>query len=127
MTKLFCICCIVILLFQVIAAFLKWLMKKLENSGHTALYILIGAVVTCGVLAVRLPAVREQLYPLLKPLMADLNFKPFVQLIEFLILTSLMRMMYEHFVLKLKYSRLDWILFILLGAGWTVLTFCFWM
>ena len=126
MTRLLLIFCLVTVLAHVVVTFLRWLLVKLERSSHDVLYLMATVLVTGVLLVLKAPPVREWLVALVKPVATELGFAAVVYAIEFVLVTAMLRMLFEQFVLRMTYSKAEWILSCVLFGGWTALTFLFW-
>ena len=126
MTRTLLIFCLVTVLAHAGVTFLRWLLVKLERSSHDVLYLMATVLVTGGLLVLKAPPVKEWLVALIKPVAAELGFAAVVYAIEFVLVTAMLRMLFEQFVLRMTYSKAEWILSCVLVGGWTVLTFLFW-
>ena len=122
MTKLFCICCIVVLVVQVAVVIIRWLMEELEKKGLENLLIAVGTLTTAVVLCLRLPVVNRAIKDAVKPMFVNQDFSQIVYLLDFIVITTMFRMMFEHFVLHLHYKKLEWIFFALVFLFFTLWT-----
>ena len=102
MNKLFYISCIVIVLVQAGVTFLRWLVEELDDHGHEVIAYILGILLTGGALAVKLPFIHDPLVEALKPMFVNMDFTPFLYLLEFTVATTVLRMLFEHFVLHLR-------------------------
>lgn len=114
---------LIILGLHTAAAFLRWLVARLEKSRHDTLFIILCVCISGGLLALRLPSVHDWLKAAI--MTANPDFAQMLLLIEFACLTLLFRMLFEQFVLSLPYKKWEWIGAVLLAAGFTVLFFLF--
>lgn len=117
------ICAAVIVLVQAGVVILRWTVETLQKRGHEIFAFLAGILITAAVLTLKLPVLRDPLMESLKPLFAGLNFAMLVYLLEFVVVTTLIRMFFEHVVLHLRYSKGEWLLFGLLFVYFTFWTF----
>ena len=122
MSQLFCICCIVILVFQAAVAIIRWLMEELDKKGFDNLVIVIGTLTSAGVLCLRLPVVNNAVKEAVKPLFVNQDFSQIIYLLDFLVITTMFRIMFEHLILHLRYKKLEWIFFSLVFMFFTIWT-----
>lgn len=125
MSKLFCICCIVILVFQVAVVIIRWLIENLNRNGHENLVIVITTLTTAAVLCLRLPVVNNAIKEAVKPMFVNQDFSQIIYLLDFVIITTMFRMLFEQFVLHLRYKKWEWILFSLIFVFFTFWTIRF--
>ncbi|MBR2087064.1 MAG: hypothetical protein IJ906_08015 [Oscillospiraceae bacterium] len=123
MRDLFFICCTVVVLVQAGVTFLRWLVEKLDRHGHEVIAYVLGILLTGGVLAVKLPFIHDPLVEALKPMFVSMDFTPFLYLLEFTVVTTVLRMLFEHFVLHLRYKKWEWLAFGLVFVFFTYWTF----
>ncbi len=114
---------LIILGLHTAAAFLRWLVARLEKSSHDTLFIILCVCISGGLLALRLPPVHDWLKAAI--MSATPDFTPMIFLIEITLLTLLLRMLFEQFVLSLPYNIWEWIVAVLVAAGWTTIFYIF--
>jgi hypothetical protein len=125
MSSLFFICCVVILVFQIAVVIIRWLIDELDKNGLETLVIIVTTVTSCAVLSLKLPFVNRAIKEAVKPMFVNQDFSQIVYLLDFVVITTLFRMMFEHFVLHLQYKKLEWIFFSLVFLFFTLWTLRF--
>ena len=98
MSNLWLICAAVVILLHIGFILLR---RKAESSRSIG--IIVGVVALC--IAVLL---RSDVIPVL-PVFKKLGFVPFIALMAFIAVTCVLRMLMEHFLLHMRYSKLHWL------------------
>ena len=111
MSDLLLFCCIAIVLLQVVVTLLRFLLHSLKKLHLTVISNCIKGALLLLLLAVRyVPQVSDGLEKAVLPGIVELGLKNCAKLIMLLVLTCPLRMLVEHFLLKMPYKLTDWIL-----------------
>ncbi|MBP0972602.1 MAG: hypothetical protein J5851_01705 [Oscillospiraceae bacterium] len=109
MTKTFIIICIAIVLLQGGLGVLRWLKKNNAGPFWKTVFRCLALVAMTIVVVTRIPAVRERMGLAIAPVVFDLGIRNCCFLLDFLMATSLIRMLIEQFLLHQPYTKREWI------------------
>ena len=98
MSSLWLICAAVAVLLHVVFVLLR---RRAESSRS------IGFIIGVTALGIAV-LLRFDVVPVL-PLFRELGFVPVTALMAFIAVTGVLRMLIEHFLLNMRYKKLDWI------------------